>query len=91
MLLLSSVADIHLVPDVQVSVMFGTFLSAWVAVTSPVLVSMLGLDLLTTGFGTLTFVRGCAALLGTYGLQYTVINSTDFPLLSYTVLGHFIL
>jgi hypothetical protein len=47
--------------------MFGTFLSAWVAVTSPVLVSMLGLDLLTTGFGTLTFVRGCAALLGTYG------------------------
>jgi hypothetical protein len=48
----------------QVSVMFGTFLSAWVAVTSPVLVDILGLDLLTTAFGALTFVRGCAALLG---------------------------
>jgi len=47
-----------------VSSMFGTFLSAWVAVTSPVLVNMLGLDLLTSAFGVLTFVRGCAALLG---------------------------
>ena len=49
---------------VQISVLFGTFLSAWVAVTSPVLVELLGLELLTSAFGTLTFVRGCAALLG---------------------------
>jgi len=49
---------------VVVSVLFGTFLSAWVAVTSPVLVEMLGLNLLTSAFGTLTFIRGCAALSG---------------------------
>ena len=49
---------------VKISVLFGTFLSAWVAVTSPVLVELLGLELLTSAFGTLTFVRGCAALLG---------------------------
>merc|ERR1712061_43189 len=49
---------------VIVSVMFGSFLSAWCAVTSPAIVEMCGLDLLTSGFGTLTFVRGFAALIG---------------------------
>jgi len=49
---------------VIVSVMFGALLSAWVAVTSPVIVDMAGLELLTSGFGTLTFVRGFAALIG---------------------------
>ena len=49
---------------VIVSVMFGAFLSAWCAVTSPAIVEMCGLDLLTSGFGTLTFVRGFAALIG---------------------------
>jgi len=49
---------------VIISILFGVFLSAWCAVTPPVLVDMLGLDLLTMGFGTLTFVRGSAALLG---------------------------
>ena len=44
--------------------MFGSFLSAWCAVTSPAIVEMCGLDLLTSGFGTLTFVRGFAALVG---------------------------
>merc|ERR1719225_51089 len=47
-----------------VSVMFGAFLSAWCAVTSPVIVDMCDLELLTSGFGTLTFVRGIAALVG---------------------------
>jgi len=47
-----------------VSVMFGAFLSAWCAVTSPAIVEMCGLELLTSGFGTLTFVRGFAALIG---------------------------
>ena len=51
---------------VIVSVMFGSFLSAWCAVTSPAIVEMCGLDLLTSGFGTLTFVRGFAALIGTH-------------------------
>ena len=49
---------------VIVSVMFGAFLSAWCAVTSPAIVEMCGLELLTSGFGTLTFVRGFAALIG---------------------------
>jgi len=49
---------------IVVSAMFGAFLSAWCAVTSPAIVEMWGLDLLTSGFGTLTFVRGFAALIG---------------------------
>ena len=66
---------------VIVSVMFGSFLSAWCAVTSPAIVEMCGLDLLTSGFGTLTFVRGFAALIGTQhntthlqGLAYIIIS-----------------
>jgi len=47
-----------------VSVMFGAFLSAWCAVTSPAIVEISELELLTSGFGTLTFVRGFAALIG---------------------------
>lgn len=43
---------------------FGISLAAWVAVTSPAIVKMCGVDLLTSGFGTLTFVRGFAALIG---------------------------
>ena len=49
---------------VIVSAMFGVFLSAWCAVTPPAIVDMAGVDLLTSGFGTLTFVRGFAALIG---------------------------
>merc|ERR1712155_62959 len=49
--------------------MFGSFLSAWCAVTSPAIVEMCGLELLTSGFGTLTFVRGFAALIGTHTHQ----------------------
>ena len=52
---------------VIVCVMFGTFLSAWCAVTSPAIVDVAGIDLLTSGFGTLTFVRGFAALIGKKG------------------------
>jgi len=47
-----------------VSVMFGGFLSAWVAATPPVLIDLLGLDLLTSAFGNLTFIRGFACLMG---------------------------
>jgi len=49
---------------VVVCVMFGSFLSAWCAVTSPAIVDICGIDLLTSGFGSLTFVRGFAALVG---------------------------
>lgn len=49
---------------VAVSAMFGFFLSAWCAVTPPALVEISGVNLLTSAFGTLTFVRGVAALIG---------------------------
>ena len=61
---------------VIVSVMFGSFLSAWCAVTSPAIVEMCGLDLLTSGFGTLTFVRGFAALIGTQHHTFTGLTSS---------------
>ncbi|XP_023323775.1 monocarboxylate transporter 1 [Eurytemora carolleeae] len=47
-----------------VSIMFGLSLSAWPAVTSSMLVDLLGLELLTTAFGVLTCIRGLAAFLG---------------------------
>ena len=46
----------------QVSVLFGTFLSAWVAVTSPVLVEMLGLNLLTSGIKWTLFILCCGSI-----------------------------
>ena len=49
---------------IAVSILFGFSLSAWVAVSSPMLVNLLGLDLLTSAFGILTCVRGLAAFLG---------------------------
>lgn len=49
---------------VLVAILFGASLAAWCAVTAPSLVDILGLDLLTYAFGTLTFVRGIAALIG---------------------------
>jgi len=47
-----------------VCVLFGVSLSAWPAVTSSVLVDLLGLELLTSAFGVLTCIRGLAALFG---------------------------
>ena len=40
------------------------------AVTPPALVEILGVDLLTSAFGTLTFVRGVAALIGWWWLWW---------------------
>merc|ERR1712128_263810 len=61
---------------VIVCVMFGTFLSAWCAVTSPAIVDVAGIELLTSGFGTLTFVRGFAALIGPPLAGY-LVDQTD--------------
>jgi len=47
-----------------VCVMFGLFLSAWPAVTSSLLVDILGLEHLTSAFGVLTCIRGLSAFLG---------------------------
>ncbi|XP_023341712.1 monocarboxylate transporter 12 isoform X2 [Eurytemora carolleeae] len=70
-----------------ISVLFGTFLSAWVAVTSPVLVELLGLELLTSAFGTLTFVRGCAALLGPPLAGFIVDGTGDLDIAFYISSG----
>jgi len=47
-----------------VCIMFGLSLSAWPAVTSSLLVDLLGLELLTSAFGVLTCIRGASAFLG---------------------------
>jgi len=47
-----------------VCIMFGLFLSAWPAVTSSLLVDILGLEHLTSAFGVLTCIRGLSAFLG---------------------------
>merc|ERR1712117_307119 len=45
-------------------IFFGVSLSAWPAVTSSMLVELLGLELLTSAFGVLTCIRGLSAFLG---------------------------
>merc|ERR1719461_198238 len=47
-----------------VCILFGLFLSAWPAVTSSLLVDILGLEHLTSAFGVLTCIRGLSAFLG---------------------------
>jgi len=49
---------------ILVSILFGLSLSAWPAVTSSMLVDLLGLEKLTSAFGVLTCIRGLAAFLG---------------------------
>ena len=87
-----------------VCILFGLSLSAWIAVTSPLLVcsqalfqpvhtpiyqvDLLGLELLTSAFGILTFLRGVAALLGP-PLAGFVIDATSKQSIK-TVLGEYI-
>ena len=47
-----------------VCIMFGITLSAWPALSSTMLVELLGLELLTSAFGVLTMIRGAGAFLG---------------------------
>jgi len=47
-----------------VCILFGFSLSAWPAVTSSMLVELLGLQLLTSAYGVLTCMRGLGAFLG---------------------------
>lgn len=67
-----------------VCILFGLSLSAWIAVTSPLMVDLLGLELLTSAFGILTFLRGVAALLGP-PLAGFVIDITTIPPVSDSV------
>jgi len=67
-------------------ILFGVSLSAWPAVTSSMLVELLGLQLLTSAYGVLTCMRGAGAFLGpplggfildAVGPRTDLTNSTD--------------
>ncbi|VBB32790.1 unnamed protein product [Acanthocheilonema viteae] len=61
------------------SVLFGFIISAYISLTSIVLVDQLGLDRLTNSFGLLVVSRGIASLLGTplAGIVYDMFASYD--------------
>uniref|UniRef100_A0A8R1XTG9 Major facilitator superfamily (MFS) profile domain-containing protein n=1 Tax=Onchocerca volvulus TaxID=6282 RepID=A0A8R1XTG9_ONCVO len=61
------------------SILFGFIISAYISLTSIVLVDELGLDRLTNSFGLLVVSRGIASLLGTplAGVVYDVFDSYD--------------
>ncbi|VDP12371.1 unnamed protein product [Onchocerca flexuosa] len=61
------------------SVLFGFIISAYISLTSIVLVDELGLERLTNSFGLLVVSRGIASLLGTplAGIVYDVFASYD--------------
>ena len=67
----------------QVSVLFGTFLSAWVAVTSPVLVEMLGLNLLTSGIKWTLFILCCGSIFITKLFAVPSHTQYDLPCVSF--------
>jgi len=48
---------------VGLAILFGFLTGQWIAATSPLLVSLLGIDQLSQAFGLLTFVRGVASLI----------------------------
>ena len=53
----------HLWMFAGLSLLFGFLTGQWIAATSPLLVSLLGIDQLSQAFGLLTFVRGVASLI----------------------------
>ncbi|VDK83285.1 unnamed protein product [Litomosoides sigmodontis] len=61
------------------SILFGFIISAYISLTSIVLVDELGLDRLTNSFGLLVVSRGIASLLGTplAGIVYDMFTSYD--------------
>ncbi|VDN03639.1 unnamed protein product, partial [Thelazia callipaeda] len=61
------------------SILFGFIISAYISLTSIVLVDELGLDRLTNSFGLLVVSRGIASLLGTplAGIVYDLFTSYD--------------
>lgn len=65
---------------IAVSLMFGFSLSAWVAVSSPMLVDLLGLEKLTSAFGILTCIRGLAAFLGPPVAGFAVDATGDYTI-----------
>lgn len=64
---------------VVVSLLFGLFVSAYVSLTSIILVDLLGLDNLTSAFGLLVLFRGVSTLIGPplAGSLYDATQSFD--------------
>ncbi|GIX85193.1 monocarboxylate transporter 9 [Caerostris extrusa] len=62
-------------------VLFGLFVSAYICLTSIILVEMLGLDKLTNAFGLLSLFRGGSCMLGPpiAGSIYDMTGSYDLP------------
>jgi len=63
------------------SVIFGLAISAYISLTSIILVDLLGLDKLTNAFGLLILFRGAAAIVGSpiAGMVYDATNSYRYP------------
>eukprot|EP00092_Neocalanus_flemingeri_P002445 GFUD01002615.1.p1 GENE.GFUD01002615.1~~GFUD01002615.1.p1 ORF type:complete len:457 (+),score=94.38 GFUD01002615.1:314-1684(+) len=68
------------------SIMFGFLTGQWIAATSPLLVSLLGIDQLSQAFGLLTAVRGLASLVSP-PLAGLLVDLTTNPLLALYLSG----
>ena len=61
---MSSLSSLGYAAFITVAVLLGLFVSAYVSLTSIVLVDLLGIDSLTSTFGILVLFRGIASILG---------------------------
>ncbi|KAG1680874.1 Monocarboxylate transporter 12 [Nymphon striatum] len=63
-------------------VCYGTFMAPYIALTSIVVVDLLGLDQLTNAFGLLTLFRGVAVIVGTpiAGKYYNLLQFVSYPI-----------
>uniref|UniRef100_A0A0A9Y4G3 Monocarboxylate transporter 12 n=1 Tax=Lygus hesperus TaxID=30085 RepID=A0A0A9Y4G3_LYGHE len=68
---------------IAVSVAFGLAISAYISLTSIILVDLLGLDKLTNAFGLLILFRGAAAIVGSplAGIVYDATKTYKIPFL----------
>lgn len=66
---------------VTMAVFFGLAISAYISLTSIILVDLLGLDKLTNAFGLLILFRGAAAIVGSpiAGMVYDATGTYDYP------------
>merc|ERR1719233_2472801 len=66
---------------VGIALLFGFLTGQWIAATSPLLVSLLGIDQLSQAFGLLTFVRGVSSLISP-PLAGLLVDLTINPLIA---------
>jgi len=75
---------------ILVSLFFGLFISAYISLTSIILVDLLGLDKLTNAFGLLILFRGAASIVGA-PLAGSLYDSTGSYDTSFFIAGALIL